>query len=237
MYNLKRLELISLANAKAQKDFLKEQKEFVQEQKEFVQEQKEFLKRQDERDSKYKQEQDKRDAKYEAERKQRQIEQKEADAKDKQKREEERKYWDAKNHEVNKRIAEVTGTIGDVAEFEFYQAIVNNNRVCCGIAFDEVHANVTTSREYDIVLVNGSYIGLVEVKWSPKISDVNKLMNEQIPYFKKDVKACQNKKIVGFLGMYVYDKKVAEHAIKNGIGVLYENGQALGEEYPELTIF
>ena len=176
MYNLKRLELMLLANAKTQK---------------------EFLKRQDERDAKYVQEM----------------------------------------YLINKRIAEVTGTIGDVAEFEFYQAIVNNNRVCCGIAFDEVHPNVKTSREYDIVLVNGSYIGLVEVKWSPKISDVNKLMNEQIPYFKKDVKACQNKKIVGFLGMYVYDKKVAEHAIKNGIGVLYENGQALGEEYPELTIF
>ena len=37
--------------------------------------------------------------------------------------------------------------------------------------------------------------------------------------------------------MYVYDKKVAEHALKNGIGVLYENGQALGEEYPTLKIF
>ena len=200
-----------------------------------------YKQEQDERDAKHKQEQDERDAKHKQEQNERDAkykqEQAEQVALEKKQREEERKYWDAKNHEVNKRIAEVTGTIGDVAEFEFYQAIVNNNRVCCGIAFDEVHPNVKTSREYDIVLINGSYIGLVEVKWSPKISDVNKLINEQIPYFKKDVKACQNKKIVGFLGMYVYDKKVAEHAIKNGIGVLYENGQALGEEYPELTIF
>ena len=219
MYNLKRLELMLLALAKEQKKLVQEQKSFIQEQKSFVQEQKNFLQAQAERDAKYTLERLEQDAKYTKA----QVER------------------DEKHNEqirlINQRIEKVTGTIGAAAEFEFYQAIINNNKICGGISFDEVHPNVKTSREYDIVLVNGDYVGLVEVKWSANISDVNKLIKKQIPDFRKDIKSYQNKKLVAFLGMYVYNQKVANHALQNGIGVLYENGQQLKEEHSTLTIF
>ena len=66
-------------------------------------------------------------------------------------------------YEVNKRIADVTGTLGKSAESEFVFAIENNNNICGGIHFDIIQTNVKKSREYDIVLINNEYVALVEV--------------------------------------------------------------------------
>ena len=153
-------------------------------------------------------------------------------------REKERKYWDAKNHEVNKRIAEVTGTLGDAAEFEFVQAINNNNKICAGIQFDVILPNVTAKREYDIILINGEYMGLVEVKWQADIKDIRKLVYKQVPALREDMPIYKNKKLIVFIASHVYNKKVATYANKLGVCFLYEKGQTLQDQYIEpLQIF
>ena len=148
-------------------------------------------------------------------------------------REKERKYWDAKNHEVNKRIAEVTGTLGDAAEFEFVQAIDNNNKICAGIQFDIIIENMKGKREYDIILINGEYIGLIEVKWQADIKDIRKLVYKQAHDFREEMPIYKEKKLILFIASHVYNKKIATYANKLGVCFLYEKGQTLQHQYIE----
>ena len=148
-------------------------------------------------------------------------------------REEERKYWEAKNHEVNKRIAEVTGTLGDAAEFEFVQAIDNNDKIVAGIHFDTIYPNVKRKREYDLILTNGEYVGLVEIKWQADTRDIHKLVTKQAPNFREEMSEYKNKKLILFVASHIYNQKVANYANQMGVCFLYEKGQKLKAQYIE----
>ena len=216
------------------KDLLSEMAKQQQKRDEDQQKQRdEDRKQRDEERKKRDEEQKQRDE----ERKKRDEERKKRDE-DRKQRDEERKELEKKNYEINKRLDAFTGSLGDAAEFEFVQGIVNNNKVCAGISFDVVYDTVRAKREYDIVLLNDEYVALIEVKWSATKQDINTLLYKQVPAFKEEMKSYKDKKLIVFMASYVYNKKIADYALKKGICFLYEKGQKLADQYIEpLTIF
>ena len=229
-YVTTQLELLLAKEIERNKELQAEREQQAKEQKEAQERwEKEREEREKERAEREK-ERAEREAEREKERAERDKERKEAQErwekereKEREEREKERQYWDHKMYEVNKRIADVTGTLGKSAESEFVFAIENNNNICGGIHFDIIQTNVKKSREYDIVLINNEYVALVEVKWNADIKDIHKLLSEQAIDFRKDMTEYKDKKLVLFIASHVYDKNIALYAIEKGIGFLHEN--------------
>ena len=129
---------------------------------------------------------------------------------------------------------------GREAEFTFKLAIKRQKLICGGLQFDTILSNVRKSkkaREYDLILINGSYVALIEVKRTASIEDVSKLVEEQVVSFRADFPQYQDKTLVCFLAAYVAIDEVVENAKSLGVGVLLQNGFDIKEEILTLKSF
>ena len=141
---------------------------------------------------------------------------------------------------LNKIIGDYGLASGREAEFNFKLALKRNHLLCGGIQFDTLDSNVKKtkkSREYDIVLVNGSYVALIEVKRTVSIDDINTLILEQALSFRSDFPEYNDKKLICFIATYVAIDTVVEKARNVGIGLILKNGFKLKEITPILKEF
>ena len=129
---------------------------------------------------------------------------------------------------------------GREAEFNFKLALKRNHLLCGGIQFDTLKSNVQKSkksREYDLILINGNYVGLIEVKRTASIEDIDKLVTEQAISFRIDFPQYKDKILVCFLASYVAIDDVIEKANNLGVGILLQDGFAIKEVISVLKIF
>jgi len=91
------------------------------------------------------------------------------------------------------RVAKLVGNIsnnqGDIAEEFFYNSLKAKPSLN-GINYDFIDKNVTRSKnkiedEYDILLVNGKDIAIIETKYKAHTSDIEKLITKKYENFKK----------------------------------------------------
>jgi len=71
--------------------------------------------------------------------------------------------------------------------------------------------------EYDIVLSNGKYIGIVECKHKFHPSDLEKFVFESLPKFKTEFPKYQNCKIVAGIATYVLIEETKMLALEHGL--------------------
>jgi hypothetical protein len=99
------------------------------------------------------------------------------------------KKTDAKLERIGIRVGNMSNNQGDVAEEFFYNSI-KDRPALGGIKYDLSYKNVTkkvgkTEDEYDILLVNGKEIAIVEVKYKAHTKDLERLLNKKYTNFKK----------------------------------------------------
>jgi hypothetical protein len=91
------------------------------------------------------------------------------------------------------RLCELVGNIsnnqGDIAEEFFYTSFAKNPSLGA-IRFDSVSLNLNNrigslQEEYDLVLVNGDTLAVIEVKAKAHVSDLEKLVTRKMPNFSK----------------------------------------------------
>ncbi len=83
----------------------------------------------------------------------------------------------------------VSNNQGKVAEDFFYNSL-KHNPTLNGICFDSIDKNIHRFKngieeEYDILLVNGSIVYLIEVKYSLHRNDIEKFIERKLPRFSK----------------------------------------------------
>ena len=92
-----------------------------------------------------------------------------------------------------KKLGQLTGNIannqGDVAENFFYNSFGKNPKLG-GIEYDFIYKNSTKRRqdiedEYDILLINGNDVAIIEVKYKANQNDLKKLLTKKYENFKK----------------------------------------------------
>ena len=155
-------------------------------------------------------------------------------------REAERKDLRLSFKKLNKIIGDYGLSSGREAEFNFKLALKRNHLLCGGIQFDTLKSNVQKnkkSREYDIVLVNGSYVALIEVKRTVSLDDINTLILEQALSFRSDFPEYADKKLICFIATYVAIDAIVAMADLVGVGLLLKNGFKLKEIIPTLKEF
>ena len=130
-------------------------------------------------------------AKFAAEREQRDAEREQRDA------ERDRRHdqleaqlakTDAKLNKVAKLFGDMNNNRGAEAEEFFFHSLRKNPKIA-GIDFDTVHRNLSgekgnISDEFDLVLVNGDSLALIEVKTKAHLDLVDKIIDKKIPHLK-----------------------------------------------------
>ncbi len=150
---------------------------------------------------------------------------------------EQMKETDRKLNKVAKLVGNIANNQGDVAE-EYFINSLEDNMELLGVHFDTLSANLHRRKnniedEYDIVLVNGENIAIIEVKYKVHENDVKKL-DKKIETFKELFPEYSHLNLyVGIAGFKVYyDAK--EYAKEKGYFVLQRKGDMIETYAPSL---
>jgi hypothetical protein len=119
---------------------------------------------------------------------------------------------------------------GSVAEEFFYNSL-KSRPVLGDIVFDRVTPQLIVGRkgkqsEYDVVLVNGASVGIVEVKYKAHLNDLAQV-HEQVKRFRRDCPEFKSYAIYGGIAGLSVPKDVSEAAKAQGLFVLKRKGEAL----------
>jgi Holliday junction resolvase-like predicted endonuclease len=133
------------------------------------------------------------------------------------------------------KLAEMYGGVGNnqgrVIE-EFYYNSLKHNPVLNGIQFDFIEKNVTRSKggieeEYDLLLVNGQEIYIVEVKYRLHPKDIERMVGRKLTNFKKLFPEYQNYRIHLALATFAVEDDVKQLALDNGVTLLQRRGDVI----------
>ena len=102
---------------------------------------------------------------------------------------ESQKETDETIKKLGKLIGGIGNNQGDVAEEFFYNSLKHKPRLA-GIDYDFIYKNITKSKdkiedEYDILLVNGKDVAIIETKYKAHSNDLDRLLNKKYTNFKK----------------------------------------------------
>jgi len=133
------------------------------------------------------------------------------------------------------RVAKLVGNIsnnqGDIAEEFFYNSLKAKPSLN-GINYDFVDKNVTRSKnkiedEYDILLVNGKDIAIIETKYKAHTSDIEKLITKKYENFKKLYPEYKNYTHHLGLASFNMNDDVKTFASQNNVILLQRKGEII----------
>jgi len=146
------------------------------------------------------------------------------------------KETDRKMQETDRKIKEVSQTVGgmgnsqgEFAEEYFFNAFENGKQNFFGEKFDEIRKNIKgieQDDEYDILLINGKYIGIVEVKYKARETDIPKVLRKA-ETFRENFPKYQHHKIYLALASMSFYPEVEEACISAGIAIIKQVGETV----------
>ena len=144
--------------------------------------------------------------------------------------------------DLGKQIGGVSNSNGDVAEAYFINSF-KREPYFAGQDFQILDINRTKylktlnlKGEYDLLLINGTSVAIIEIKYKAKKDDVLELMNK-VENFKILFPQYQNYAIyLGLAGLSV-EKGAEKEAIKQGIGIIKQVGKTMVINDAHLKVF
>ena len=136
--------------------------------------------------------------------------------------------------EVSEKLKNTTKLLGSIginigaAAEEFFYSSLEESKELGGIKFDKVEKTIrktANSVEYDIVLINGNSIGIVEVKYKAHKSDIEDLVTRKLTTYRRLYENHKNI-YLGLATMSVYDNIEVE-ARDRGICLMTQKGNHL----------
>ena len=77
-----------------------------------------------------------------------------------------------------------------------------------------------TLSEIDILMVNGTTLSLIEVKYKVEKKDIKNILQTKLPLFRKHFPNYIHHKILLGIGGMGFEKEVEKEAAENGIGII-----------------
>ena len=148
--------------------------------------------------------------------------------------------------EVSRQLGTIGNSNGDFAE-EYFQNAFTKNPKLNGEIFDEVNFNLKLrpinglkGHEYDIVLVNGRSVAIIEIKYHLKKDDIKKILSEildKIETFKASYPECKNHKFYLGLASLSFSKAIENIIQEAGIAVIKQVGDKMVINSENLKVF
>jgi len=133
------------------------------------------------------------------------------------------------------RLSEMYGGVGNsqgaVAE-EFYHNSLKANPVLAGMRFDFMDKNVTRSHagleaEFDLLLVNGREVFVVEVKYKAHENDLKRLLDEKARHFRRLFPEHAGRRQRLALAAFHIRDDLKRAALARGVTVLQRKGDVI----------
>jgi hypothetical protein len=140
--------------------------------------------------------------------------------------------------EINELIGSWDNNIGDFAEEYFQNSFDKGKTNFFGKRFYKLERNLPGIKpkfedEYDIVLINGKYVGIIEVKFKGHVNDISKIL-KKVNTFRENFPYYGDRKIyLGLASMSFHSRKensgskksrLEEECEKNGIAIIKQVG-------------
>ena len=125
----------------------------------------------------------------------------------------------------------VSNNQGAAAE-EFYFNSLKHDPVLRGIRFDYVYKNLTGKRrdiqdEYDILLLNGDDVFIIEVKYRAHVRDVETLTGRKTEHFKWLFPLYGRHRLHSGLASFCVDEETLTYALERDVTVLQRRGELI----------
>jgi hypothetical protein len=131
--------------------------------------------------------------------------------------------------DLAKQVGGVSNSNGDFAEEYFFNTFEQGNKMLCGEEFIDVWGK-TPGRErgfqdeYDIVLINGKSLCIVEVKYKADSADFQKLTRKPVT-FRENYPKYQNHIVYLALAGMSFHPKTEQSCEENGIAIIKQVGE------------
>ena len=147
------------------------------------------------------------------------------------KTDEQMKKTDERLNKVAKLVGNISNNQGDIAEEFFYNSLSSTSKLA-GINYDFVDKNTTRKRdgiedEYDILMVNGKDIAIIETKYKAHSNDIEKLINKKYENFKKLYPEYKDYNHHLGLASFNINDEVKEEASKNSVILIQRKGDLI----------
>jgi phage anti-repressor protein len=138
---------------------------------------------------------------------------------------------DAKLERIGKMVGGISNNQGDIAEEFFYNSI-KDKPTLAGINYDFIEKNVTRKKdniedEYDMLLVNGKDIAIIETKYKAHEKDLERLLNKKYTNFKKLYPEYKNYTHHLNLASFYISDDLKQQALESGVSVLQRKGDVV----------
>ena len=121
--------------------------------------------------------------------------------------------------------------IGEVAEEYFFNSFENGKTNFFGQNFDEINQKVKGIKkgfkdEYDILLINGESIGIIEVKFKAHVNDIPEVI-DKARTFRVNFPEYQNHKVYLGLASMSFYPELTKKCKSEGIAIIKQVGEVL----------
>jgi Holliday junction resolvase-like predicted endonuclease len=135
---------------------------------------------------------------------------------------------DRRLDKVAKLVGNISNNQGDIAEEFFYNSL-SSKPTLNGIKYDFCEKNTTRKKgniedEYDILMINGKDIAIIEIKYKAHTKDIEKLANKKYKNFKALYPEYTNYNHHLALASFNINEDVKEKAKEENIMLLQRKG-------------
>jgi len=139
-----------------------------------------------------------------------------------------RAEFDQRITKLDRLIGGITNNNGMVAEEYFFNSFEKGKTNFFGEKFDEIEKNVKGiskgyKDEYDILLINGQAVGIVEVKYKAHGNDLSDVIRKAQTFRRNFPDYQQHKVYLGLASMAFYPE-LEQECISRGIAVIKQSG-------------
>jgi hypothetical protein len=138
------------------------------------------------------------------------------------------KETDRRMQKLEEKMGGIDDNLGFHAE-HFFQDALTKSKTFGGIKYDSIICNMKCEdeTEFDIVLINGESIAIIEVKNRIHPSFVEKMAKDRVDKFRKYLTAYNNHKAYLGIAAFSFSGKVLEKAKECGIGIIKQSGDSI----------
>jgi hypothetical protein len=145
--------------------------------------------------------------------------------------------WD----DMKEKVSGINDNIGHHAE-QFFQDIFAETLTFAGKKYDKMIPNLECKGkvpcgEFDIVLVNGKDIAIIEAKNRIHPNYLKKLVEEKVAQFRRFFPEYKNRKLYLGIAGFSFSKTVPEIAKKYGVGIIKQVGKSIEVEAQNLRAY
>ena len=164
---------------------------------------------------------------------------------------EEERILKKRQAELDRRIDKVNATLGawannhgSFAEEYFFNSFEHGKKTFFGEKFDRIRKNVHVDAdldekiedEYDILLINGKSIGIVEVKFKAHVNDLPQVM-KKVETFRINYPKYANHRVYLGLASMAFSSKLEQKCIDKGIAIIKQVGGTVVINDEHLKVF